>query len=55
MTHGYKSAWCCCVAVLQGLGNENDFLEPMHVKLNNMKAVQLSCGFNHTAAILEEQ
>ncbi|KAG0587458.1 hypothetical protein KC19_2G165600 [Ceratodon purpureus] len=38
-----------------GLGNENDFFEPTHIKLNNMKAVQISCGFNHSGAILEEQ
>lgn len=41
--------------VLQGLGNENDFLEPTQVKSKNMKAIQISCGFNHSGAILEEQ
>lgn len=38
-----------------GLGNENDFLEPTQVKSKNMKAIQISCGFNHSGAILEEQ
>lgn len=38
-----------------GLGNENDFPEPTQVKLRNMKAVQVSCGFNHSGAILEEE
>jgi len=45
----------CVLALLQGLGNENDFFEPTLVKLKNMKAVQISCGFNHSGAILEEQ
>jgi hypothetical protein len=40
---------------LQGLGNENDYLEPTHLQLKtNMKALQISCGFNHSGAILEE-
>lgn len=38
-----------------GLGNENDFLEPTQVKSKKMKAIQISCGFNHSGAILEEQ
>ncbi|BBM98942.1 hypothetical protein MPTK1_1g17400 [Marchantia polymorpha subsp. ruderalis] len=37
-----------------GLGNEFDFNEPTLVPVKSMKGVQVSCGFNHTAAIFKE-
>ncbi|KAG6549771.1 hypothetical protein Mapa_008752 [Marchantia paleacea] len=37
-----------------GLGNEFDFNEPTLVPVKSMKGVQISCGFNHTAAIFKE-
>ncbi|KAL3528231.1 hypothetical protein ACH5RR_012887 [Cinchona calisaya] len=37
-----------------GQGNDIDYIEPMAVDFhNNVKALQISCGFNHTGAILE--
>lgn len=37
-----------------GLGDDIDYIEPMMISFgNNVKALQVSCGFNHTAAILE--
>lgn len=39
-----------------GLGNDFDYLEPTRVQFDcNFQALQISCGFNHTAAILEER
>ncbi|KAL1814094.1 hypothetical protein ACET3Z_024159 [Daucus carota] len=37
-----------------GLGDDIDYIEPMMISFGtNVKALQVSCGFNHTAAILE--
>ncbi|KAA8547058.1 hypothetical protein F0562_003487 [Nyssa sinensis] len=37
-----------------GQGNDVDYIEPTMVNFGkNVKALQISCGFNHTAAILE--
>ncbi|KAH8953778.1 hypothetical protein BDL97_08G044800 [Sphagnum fallax] len=39
-----------------GLGDEFDYLEPMPVQLKgSLKALHVSCGFNHSGALLEEQ
>jgi len=39
-----------------GLGNDFDYLEPSKVQFDrNFQALQISCGFNHTAAIFEER
>ncbi|KAL3700705.1 hypothetical protein R1sor_018727 [Riccia sorocarpa] len=37
-----------------GLGNEFDYNEPTLVPIKNMRGVEISCGFNHTAAILKD-
>eukprot|EP01018_Ginkgo_biloba_P006054 Gb_33143 [translate_table: standard] len=38
-----------------GLGSDFDYLKPAKISFDqNVKALQISCGFNHTAAILEE-
>lgn len=40
--------------LLQGHGSDVDYIKPMMVNLGkNVKALQVSCGFNHTGAILE--
>lgn len=40
--------------VFQGHGNDVDFIKPKMVNFgNNVKALQVSCGFNHTGAVLE--
>ncbi|XP_040370455.1 ultraviolet-B receptor UVR8 isoform X5 [Rosa chinensis] len=37
-----------------GQGTDVDYIKPMRVKFGeNLKALQISCGFNHTGAILE--
>ncbi|XP_044503423.1 ultraviolet-B receptor UVR8 [Mangifera indica] len=37
-----------------GHGNDVDFIKPKMVNFgNNVKALQVSCGFNHTGAVLE--
>ncbi|GMH13096.1 hypothetical protein Nepgr_014937 [Nepenthes gracilis] len=37
-----------------GHGTDVDYIEPRMVEFsNNVKAIQVSCGFNHTAAILQ--
>ncbi|XP_052197694.1 ultraviolet-B receptor UVR8 isoform X2 [Diospyros lotus] len=37
-----------------GQGSDVDYIKPMRVHLGkNVKALQISCGFNHTGAILE--
>ncbi|XP_071689901.1 ultraviolet-B receptor UVR8 isoform X3 [Rutidosis leptorrhynchoides] len=37
-----------------GLGDDVDYVEPTKVNFGeNVKAVQISCGFNHTGALLE--
>jgi hypothetical protein len=42
------------VPALQGHGNDVDYFEPMMVEFaKNARAVHVSCGFNHTGAILE--
>lgn len=39
-----------------GLGDEFDYLEPMPVQLKgSLKALHVSCGFNHSGALLEDQ
>lgn len=39
---------------LQGHGSDVDYIKPMMVNFGkNVKALQISCGFNHTGAILE--
>ena len=39
---------------MQGQGNDVDYIEPTWVNLGkNVKALQVSCGFNHTGAIIE--
>ncbi|KAL2650925.1 hypothetical protein R1flu_019053 [Riccia fluitans] len=38
-----------------GVGNEFDHNEPTLVSTKNMTGVKISCGFNHTAAILQDQ
>lgn len=38
----------------QGHGNDVDYVQPMIVNFGeNVKALQVSCGFNHTGALLE--
>lgn len=39
---------------IQGHGSDVDYINPTKVSIGeNMKAVQVSCGFNHTGAIFE--
>lgn len=39
---------------LQGQGDDVDYIEPTKVKFDgHVKALQVSCGFNHTGAIFE--
>lgn len=38
----------------QGHGNDVDYIQPTIVNFGeNVKALQVSCGFNHTGALLE--
>lgn len=38
----------------QGHGNDVDYIHPTIVNFGeNVKALQVSCGFNHTGALLE--
>ncbi|KAL4561348.1 hypothetical protein LXL04_033513 [Taraxacum kok-saghyz] len=40
--------------LMQGLGDDVDYVEPTLVDFGeNVKAVQISCGFNHTGAVFE--
>lgn len=39
---------------MQGLGDDVDYVEPTMVDFGeSVKALQISCGFNHTGAVLE--
>ncbi|KAI8535573.1 hypothetical protein RHMOL_Rhmol10G0185100 [Rhododendron molle] len=45
---------CVMVFNVQGQGNDVDYITPTRVIFGrNVKALQVSCGFNHTGAILE--
>lgn len=38
----------------QGHGNDVDYIQPTIVNFGeNVRALQVSCGFNHTGALLE--
>lgn len=46
--------WTEEVFVMQGHGNDVDCIEPAMVNFQiGVRALQISCGFNHTGAIVE--
>ncbi|XP_068643604.1 ultraviolet-B receptor UVR8 [Aristolochia californica] len=53
-SHGTFSDHCYSSGGQLGQGNDVDYYEPTEVKLEeNVRALQVSCGFNHTGAIFE--
>lgn len=46
--------WRLFMLSTQGHGSDVDYINPTKVSIGeNTKAVQISCGFNHTGAVIE--